>query len=341
MTLTSTPAEAVELAPDDPVVVGEQPLPAGVSELGRQSRRPDDVGEQHGREHPARIEHRPDAGHEVLDLGDDRVLVAGPDEVVGAGQLDVLRARDVLGEVAPVRDAEAHGGLAVDDQRRDADRRQHVPNVALVDEADDRLGAARASPRCARTAPTTGGVRSSPATDGANRSIITPRPVSSSASSSAGASSAIGAPIGKSGASRNRAKQSTRMRLETRSGWAAAKGIARIPPPMFAISAARSDPTVSSTAGMSAMNSSRVGRVDGRDRVRQARPPLVEHDQAAERRQPLSECRQRRHVPLGVEIAEPLVEQQDVGRPVAHDLVRKVEVAESGVAGLRKHELEG
>ena len=105
-------------------------------------------------------------------------------------------------------------------------------------------------------------IRSSPATDGANRSIITPRPVSSSASSSAGASSAIGAPIGKSGASRNRAKQSTRMRLETRSGCVAAKGIARIPPPMFEISAARSDPTVSSTAGMSAMNSSRVGSVE-------------------------------------------------------------------------------
>ena len=86
-------------------------------------RRPDDVGEHHGREHPAWIEHRSNARHEILDLGNDRVLIARPDEVVGAGQLDVLRTRDVLGEVPPVRDAEAHGRLAVDDQGRDPDRR--------------------------------------------------------------------------------------------------------------------------------------------------------------------------------------------------------------------------
>ena len=110
---------------------------------------------------------------------------------------------------------------------------------------------------------------------------------------------------------------------------------------MFEISAARSDPTVSSTAGMSAMNSSSVGSVDGRDRVRQARPPLVEHDQPAERRQALPERCQRRHVPLGIEIAEPLVEEQDVGRPVANDLIREVQVAESGVPRFRDHLLQG
>ena len=47
---------------------------------------------------------RPDAGDEVLDLGDDRVLVAGPDEVVDAGQLDVRGAGDVRREVAAVLD---------------------------------------------------------------------------------------------------------------------------------------------------------------------------------------------------------------------------------------------
>ena len=43
------------------------------------------------------------------------------------------------------------------------------------------------------------------------------------------------------------------------SGCAAAKGIARIPPPMFAISAAVPSRPWSRTAGMSAMNSSSVG----------------------------------------------------------------------------------
>ena len=73
----------------------------------------------------------------------------------------------------------------------------------------------------------------------------------------------------------------------------------------------------------------------GRDRVREARPTLVEHDQPAECRQALPESGQRRHVPLGIEIAEPLVEEQDVGRPAANDLIREVQVAESRVPRFR------
>ena len=79
----------------------------------------------------------------------------------------------------------------------------------------------------------------------------------------------------------------------------------------------------------------------GRDRVREARPTLVEHDQPAERRQALPESCQRRHVPLGIEIAEPLVEEQDVGRPVANDLIREVQVAEPGVPRFRDHLVQG
>ena len=88
-------------------VLAEQRLPAGVAELGRPLRRADDVGEQDGRQHAMRLRRRADAGDEGLDLGDDRVLVAGPDQVVGARQLDVLGRRDVLGEVAAVVDGEA------------------------------------------------------------------------------------------------------------------------------------------------------------------------------------------------------------------------------------------
>ncbi len=75
----------------------------------------------------------------------------------------------------------------------------------------------------------------------------------------------------------------------------------------------------------------------GRDRVGQAGPPLVEHDQAPEPRQTLPELGERRHIPLGLHMTEPLVEQEDVGRPVTEDLIRQVEVAEACVAGLRKH----
>ena len=106
---------------------------------------------------------------------------------------------------------------------------------------------------------------------------------------------------------------------------------------MFAISAARSEPTASRTAGMSSIHSSSVGSDGGRDRVGQAGAPLVEHDQPPERGEPLAELGERRHVPLGLHVAEPLVEQQDVGRPLPEDLVRQVEVAQAGVSGLGKH----
>ena len=98
-------AEPLELTAHDPVVVGQQGLPADVAELGRPLGRADDVGEQDGRQHASRLRRRPDAGDERLDLGDHRVEVAGPDEVVGAGQLDVPGVGDVLGEVAAVLDA--------------------------------------------------------------------------------------------------------------------------------------------------------------------------------------------------------------------------------------------
>ena len=67
---------------------------------------------------------RSDACHEVLDLATIGVLVAGPDEVVDAGQLDeYLAPVDVLGEIASVLDAEPGRVGPVDDQRGDLDRR--------------------------------------------------------------------------------------------------------------------------------------------------------------------------------------------------------------------------
>ena len=86
---------------------------------------------------------------------------------------------------------------------------------------------------------------------------------------------------------------------------------------------------------MSSIHSSSVGSADvgtGSDRPD---PALVEHDQPAERRQALAELGQRRHVPLGLHVAEPLVEQQDVGRPLAQHLVGEVEVAPAGRSASR------
>ena len=78
------------------VVLVEQLAPAPVAELGRALGRADDVGEEHGREHAIRLGPGPDAREELLDLVDDRVGIARPDEVLVAGELDELRARDLL-----------------------------------------------------------------------------------------------------------------------------------------------------------------------------------------------------------------------------------------------------
>lgn len=61
----------------------DEVAPAGVSELRDFLRRPDDVGEEDGREHAVELGFlRPHGGEEPLDLLDHRVLVDCPGEVV-------------------------------------------------------------------------------------------------------------------------------------------------------------------------------------------------------------------------------------------------------------------
>ena len=76
------------------VVGREQVTPPAVSELGRPLRRADDVGEEHSREDTVGLRRRPRAGEELFNLVGNRVRVPGRDPVVGARELDELRARD-------------------------------------------------------------------------------------------------------------------------------------------------------------------------------------------------------------------------------------------------------
>ncbi len=339
MTLTSTPPNRSSWCRTVWLWSARSALPSTVSAFGRQSSRPDDVREQHGGEHATGIEHRSDAGHEVLDLGDDRILVAGPDEVVGTGKLDVSRVRDMFGEVPPMRDAEPRRGRSVDDQRRDTDRRQDIADVALVDQADDRLGAARRRGAALVAGP--GATDALVAGDGRREQVDHHAPPRIALGDlerwrqclDRGSDREVGSlEETREAVDEDEARDPFRMRRGERH---------------------RQDPAADVGDQRRSVASDRVehGRDIGhellegrkrrrRDRVREARPPLVEHDQPAERRQALAKGGKRRHVPLGIEIAEPLVEQQDVGRSVAHDLVGQVELAEPGVAGLRKHALQ-
>ena len=79
------------------------------------------------------------------------------------------------------------------------------------------------------------------------------------------------------------------------------------------------------------------GHLDSRNRVRKPGSPFVEHQQPAERRQPLPEGRQRPDVPLRLHVADPNVQGQDVRRPVPQNLVRDVKPPEPRVPRLRDH----
>ena len=122
----------------------EQRTPVRVAELGGPLGGPDDVGEQHGGQHPVGLAHVARAGEELLDLADQRVGVPHGEEAVAALQLDVAGARDVLGQVAGVLDLQERVVAAVHHQRRHPNRGQHVPHVGSTDHVLDLPDRARA-----------------------------------------------------------------------------------------------------------------------------------------------------------------------------------------------------
>src|SRR4029077_5010733 len=87
-------AVSVQMPSDDPEVLSQQFVPPHVAQLGGQPGRVDDVGEQHGSQHAVVSPLWPNAGNELLDLGQDRLRVAGPDELVVSGQFDVSGSRN-------------------------------------------------------------------------------------------------------------------------------------------------------------------------------------------------------------------------------------------------------
>jgi hypothetical protein len=74
------------------------------------------------------------------------------------------------------------------------------------------------------------------------------------------------------------------------------------------------------------------------DRIRQARAPLVEEHQPAERGQSLQEPLQARFLPRPVEVGDEARRHHEVHVARAHDLVGDGQVAAAGVPGRRRHE---
>jgi hypothetical protein len=90
------------------------------------------------------------------------------------------------------------------------------------------------------------------------------------------------------------------------------------------------------------MRVSRSGRRSGGDAIGEAGAALVEEDEPPHRREPPIEGRKLRVFPTGLEGADPAVDENEVDRPVADDLVGDPDVATSRVGdiahGSRTHE---
>ena len=71
------------------------------------------------------------------------------------------------------------------------------------------------------------------------------------------------------------------------------------------------------------------------DGVGQPVAALVEDDQARERAEPLQEVSQRRRLPLELEVGGEAEDEDQVDRPIAHDLVGDRGIAGLGIPGLR------
>ena len=97
----------IDLAPSVPfefrahtsVVNPEQLRPPLVTEPGRHPGRPNDVGEEHGSEHPIGLDRRVRPCEELLDLPKDKVLFTKRCQMSLSLELDQLRSRDVFGKV--------------------------------------------------------------------------------------------------------------------------------------------------------------------------------------------------------------------------------------------------
>ena len=109
-------------------------VPLPIAELDRLLRRADDVREEHRRQHAVDLgllpgSLLPDTAQELRDRL-DRLIRVDERSMVVPRQLDQLCAGNTLGHVATVLDRD---GIVdpVNEQRRQADDRQHVPDVDL------------------------------------------------------------------------------------------------------------------------------------------------------------------------------------------------------------------
>ena len=128
------------------VVFVEQLVPAAVAERARAVGGTDDVGEQDGREDPVGCGRSTRTGQKLLNLGDHRLGVAGPERVVLTSQFDQTRAGNRPRQLA----ASGHWenvAASMQNNRRCLNRRQDRGDVGAHARLDQRPRHRRARAR--------------------------------------------------------------------------------------------------------------------------------------------------------------------------------------------------
>jgi hypothetical protein len=128
--LHDAPLEAADFGVEDVVVTRAQLAPTAVAEPGGVPCRIDDVGEQHGGQHPVGRMLMPLPGEEFLDLAGDRLDVADGRPVVDALEFDDSRRRDSHGDLARVLDRDRFA-FAVDDEGGHVNACQDIADIEV------------------------------------------------------------------------------------------------------------------------------------------------------------------------------------------------------------------
>ena len=119
--------EVAQFTPDQGVMPVQEVTPAAVPGPGGALGRADDVGEQNRGQHPVRLRSPAGPGQELLYLIQGSILVPDVDKVVTAGQLHILRLRDVGGQIPAVADLTVRIAGPVQHQGGDAQAARGLP----------------------------------------------------------------------------------------------------------------------------------------------------------------------------------------------------------------------
>src|SRR6266545_7499610 len=142
--LLLTAAETNKLLAHQRVVLLEEALPSLIADAGRELGRADDIGEHDRRKHAVDRTRRPDSGEKLLHLIQKRILIADPGQMIVSRKLDKFGAGDPGRDVAPFLDVDVEIAGAMEDERRNADRRQDAADIDLRIHAQQRHRRTRA-----------------------------------------------------------------------------------------------------------------------------------------------------------------------------------------------------